>query len=60
MSRFEIVDPRGVQAFGFLAGDDPAIRPVARGNSRSQVGPDAARTRAVDWTEPASRRECPL
>src|SRR5215813_1503593 len=34
MSSFEIVEPRTVEeAFGFLAGDDPAIRPVAGGTA---------------------------
>ncbi len=34
MSSFEIVEPRTVgEAFGFLAGDDPAIRPFAGGTA---------------------------
>jgi aerobic carbon-monoxide dehydrogenase medium subunit len=34
MSSFEIVEPRSVEeAFGFLAGDDPAIRPIAGGTA---------------------------
>src|SRR5690242_12613429 len=34
MSTFEIVEPRTVEeAFGFLAGDDPAIRPFAGGTA---------------------------
>lgn len=34
MSSFEIVEPRTVEeAFGFLAGDDPAIRPIAGGTA---------------------------
>jgi carbon-monoxide dehydrogenase medium subunit len=34
MSSFEIVEPRSVEeAFGFLAGDDPAIRPFAGGTA---------------------------
>ena len=34
MSNFEIVEPRTVEeAFGFLAGDDPAIRPFAGGTA---------------------------
>jgi carbon-monoxide dehydrogenase medium subunit len=34
MSSFEIVEPRTVdEAFGFLTGDDPAIRPIAGGTA---------------------------
>src|SRR5262245_30024926 len=34
MSTFEIVEPRTVaEAFGFLADDDPAIRPIAGGTA---------------------------
>jgi len=34
MSSFEIVEPRSLEeAFGFLAGDDPAIRPFAGGTA---------------------------
>jgi len=34
MSSFEIVEPRTVEeAFGFLAGEDPAIRPIAGGTA---------------------------
>jgi len=34
MSSFEIVEPRTVEeAFGFLVGDDPAIRPIAGGTA---------------------------
>jgi len=34
MSSFEIVEPRTVdEAFGFLAGDDPAVRPIAGGTA---------------------------
>jgi len=34
MSSFEIVEPRSVEeAFGYLAGDDPAIRPFAGGTA---------------------------